>query len=78
MIGEITKSDAAVTEPRWKCVIMYRADSGPIDVTHDVDELYEIHDLVERGPHWDAIEKIEITLAARNYENLTIEQAEEL
>jgi hypothetical protein len=47
--------------PRWKAVVHYRADAGPVDITHDLDEIEDLHDLVEAGPHWDTILRIEIT-----------------
>jgi hypothetical protein len=61
---------------RWHAVVHYRTDDGTIDVEHDVEELGELHDLIERGPHWDTIERIEVLrvnpCAATD---LTVEQA---
>lgn len=62
---------------RWNAVIHYR--TGPeeyLEVEHTIEELHELHDLVERGPDWDTISEIRITripLAGR--EGLTVEQA---
>lgn len=63
--------------PRWRATVLYRSDAGPIDVEHMLHELDELHDLVELGPSWDAIEYIEIRLIPRR-PKLTIEQAEKL
>lgn len=62
---------------RWFVTVTYRTEAGPLEVEHDVDELYELHDLVERGPDWNTVEKIEIRLARVKYPNDTIEKAAE-
>lgn len=62
---------------RWSAVVTYRTDAGPLDVIHDFEELSEVHGLVERGPDWNTIVKIEITLTSRRYD-VTIEQAEQM
>ena len=65
--------------PRWKAVATYRTDSGPVDVEHAFEELYEIHDIMERGPHWGALIDVRITLARFTTEDImTVEQAEHL
>lgn len=64
---------------RWLAIVTYRTDSGPITVEHNIEELEEIHDLVEAGPSWFAISSIKITLQRDlSYEHLTIEEAEAL
>jgi hypothetical protein len=63
---------------RWHATVTYRTDDGPLEVEHDFEELRELHDLVELGPHWDTIIKIVVTLARRSDEehpDLTVEQA---
>jgi hypothetical protein len=60
--------------PRWKATITYSTDGGPNEVVHDFEELYALHNLVERGPDWNAIIKIEIVLADRSYD-VTVEEA---
>ena len=59
-------------------MIYYRTDSGLVDVTHDCQELYEIHDLVEAGPHWDTIDRIVIVRGEVLIDGLTVEKAEAL
>lgn len=45
----------------------------------ELSELSELHDFVERGPHWDTIEKIEVFRVNHvSSANLTVEQAERL
>jgi hypothetical protein len=64
--------------PRWRAVIWYLAEKGEnglLPVEHLIEELEELHDLVERGPVFQCIEKIEIyyLLAGRN--KMTIEKS---
>jgi hypothetical protein len=47
--------------PRWHVTVQYRMAAGPLDVEHDIEELVELHDLIEQGPNWDTILRIEIT-----------------
>lgn len=63
---------------RWHATIFYRSEAGTVDVDHDIEELEELHDLVERGPDWNTIEQIIVTLARTTDEELTIEEAERL
>ena len=60
--------------PRWLAVIVYRSNEGPSFASHDLDEIEDLHDIVERGPHWDTVERIEIVRAGAW--TLTLEQAE--
>lgn len=62
---------------RWHAIAYYRTEqSGTIDVHHDLEELAELHDLIEHGPHWDTIERIEIVrLNHVTAEDLTVEQS---
>lgn len=64
---------------RWKAIVWYRTENGPLAVTHDIEEIEELHDLVERGPHWDTIIDITINLSEPSeYGLLTVERAQEL
>jgi len=60
---------------RWLATIYYRSDAGGVDVDHDIEELEELHDIVERGPDWNTIDKIVVTLARKADERMTIEEA---
>lgn len=60
---------------RWKAVVYYRTFKGLLDIEHPLEELDELQDLVERGPDWNCIDHITITLDRRSYD-LTIEEAE--
>jgi hypothetical protein len=52
----------ATTHFRWLVRITYRTEAGLIDVDHHVEEILEAHNLVEGGPDWNTIEKVEIRL----------------
>lgn len=63
------------TYVRWIARVFYRSESGLVDVQHDMEELEELQDLVERGANWDCIERIEIRLATPCDLYMTIERA---
>lgn len=64
---------------RWHAVAYYRTANGQLDVHHDLEELAELHDRIERGPHWDTVERIEVFRVNHNTAaDLTVEQAAEL
>lgn len=58
---------------RWRATVYYRTARGTVDVSHDLSELADLHNLVERGPHWDTIERVEITRSVSS--RLTVEEA---
>lgn len=46
---------------RWHATIDYRlTHDSAVQVEHDLAEIADLHELVELGPHWDTIEKIEL------------------
>lgn len=47
---------------RWLAIIKYRKGDGILPVPFDIEELSELEEIVERGPDWNTIDKIEITL----------------
>ena len=61
---------------RWTATITYRTDNGPLAIEHSFEEIEDLHDLVERGPDWNTIERIVVRLARRLEPGLTVEQAE--
>lgn len=63
---------------RWTATIEYATEAGPVDVTHDLEEIADLHDLVERGPHWDTIERIVIVRSGKVEAGLTVEKARAL
>jgi hypothetical protein len=63
---------------RWVATIFYRGQLGLIDVTHEIEELEDLQDIVEQGPHWDTIERIDILRIAPTFDKLTLEEADKL
>jgi hypothetical protein len=63
---------------RWNATVYYRSDMGLVDVIHDIEELEDLHQLVESGPDWNTIDKIEIVRIGNQTPNLTIEEAMKL
>jgi hypothetical protein len=63
---------------RWLAVIKYRTDNGSLDVEHLLSELFELHDVVEHGPHWDTVIEIKITRHELSDGPLTVEEAQEI
>lgn len=45
---------------RWRAVASYKADNGIVSFAHEFDELEELHDLIEAGPDWTTLDKIEV------------------
>jgi hypothetical protein len=60
---------------RWTAYCTYRTATGPLQVTHDLPELADLHDLIERGPHWDTLIEIKIVKHKPNQPLLTVEEA---
>lgn len=63
---------------RWRATVYYRTEHGLTDVTHDLSEIEELHDVVERGPHWDTIAEIRVERAGTVEGEITVEEAEKL
>ena len=47
---------------RWWVEITYRTDKGPCIVGYDIEEIEELHDIVELGPDWHSIMDIHVKL----------------
>jgi hypothetical protein len=62
--------------PRWSATVAYSTDTGPVEVEHFVEEIADLDELIERGPDWNSIERIVVTLTRRR--PVTIEEAMQL
>jgi hypothetical protein len=62
---------------RWIVTISYRGDLGVIDNEFHVEELMDVSRLVEWGPDWNSLIKIEIVLnpKRRSNDNDTVEKS---
>lgn len=67
-----------MAQPRWYATITYRYDDGPRNVSFYFPEMTDLDRIVEAGPHWDTIERIEVRRYNPPLPNLTIEQAEKM
>lgn len=57
---------------RWHVIIHYRTDTGSLDVEHDIEELDELQDIIERGPDWNTILCIDVKLARKTDKDMTL------
>ena len=62
---------------RWNATIYYRTDNGLLDNEVQFEEICDLDEYIEAGPHWGAIDRIEIKYAASD-NKLTVEQSEQL
>jgi hypothetical protein len=46
--------------PRWTAMVYYRTDAGLVEVEHQFEELDMLHDIIEMGPSFYTIDRIEI------------------
>ena len=60
-------------EPRWRATVHYRTEAGPVDVDHHIEELADLQELVEQGPDWNTIERIEIVLMRVSTPSMKVE-----
>lgn len=58
---------------RWRAVVTYFSEDGNVDVEHFIEELADIHDVIERGPNWYAIKDIVITLNCAEGARITLQ-----
>jgi hypothetical protein len=71
--------DALSSLARWDVTVIYRTDAGPLDVPMLLREIGDLHERIEKGPHWDTIEKIEIRRVNHtDSPTLTYEQEKEM
>jgi hypothetical protein len=70
----------AGSHKRWVATVTYRSEVGPINVDHRFEELYELHDLIEHGPDWNAILHINVMLNPHRaiFPGITIEESARL
>ena len=71
--------DALSTEARWHAVVTYRTNDVPLTVEYFLREIEDLHERIELGPHWDAVELIQVRRINPIFsEKLTLDQAEDL
>ena len=77
-MADILDAPAHTRIVRWIAIVNYRTESGVVDVQHDLEELSDLHDLVEAGPHWDTIINIDVRRSDLSFASLPVEEAAEL
>ncbi len=62
--------------PRWRAIISYRSERSTLNEEYFLEEIEDLHDVVERGPHFDTVLKIEVFRVLHSEDELlTIEEA---
>jgi hypothetical protein len=49
-------------EKRWRAVIEYEHQNGPIVIEHFLEEISDLHNIIERGPEWSTLVRCTVTL----------------
>ena len=49
-------------DKRWKAVVEYKNEQGPTSVVHYLEEVSELHLVIEHGPDWNALIRCTLTL----------------
>ena len=62
------------TKPRWTVTLTYYHGDGPRSTTINVEELYELQDIVECGPSFYSIESI-VVMPSDRCPKVTVEEA---
>ena len=65
------------TKPRWTVTLTYHYGEGPRSITVNVEELFELQNLVESGPSFYSIESIVVKPSDR-CPKVTVEEAAKL
>ncbi len=61
----------------WRATIEYLTNNGPIDVEYFFDEIGDLAEIIERGPHFHSIIKC-LVVPVMTGRRLTVEAAAEL
>lgn len=48
--------------PRWIANITFRTEAGPVTDTQFFEEMEELHNIIEEGPNFYAIESVTLTI----------------
>lgn len=49
-------------DKRWRAVIEYTHQNGPIVIEHFFEEISDLHSIVEHGPDWNTMARCTVTL----------------
>ena len=71
-MGEIERGSKTF---RWWAVVWYFTKRGDLEVEHFFVEIEELHDLIENGPGFMCIKKIEVYYLGAKPAMMTIEES---
>jgi len=54
---------SAAQAPRWKATITYHSQFGKVVTEHFMEEISELHDIIEAGPNFYCMAHCVVTLA---------------
>lgn len=76
-MAEVDWTSNAVSRIRWQAVVLFRSSEQPgLTSVHDLEEISDLHEIIEMGPNYDTIESIVITRVNHiDSPALTIEQS---
>jgi hypothetical protein len=77
LMGDVVNLRAEPTE-RWSATLWYRASHGLVPCEVTFEELDELDAIVEHGPDWRTLDRIEVKLARNDAPGLTVEKSETL
>ncbi|RWI29429.1 MAG: hypothetical protein E5X43_02140 [Mesorhizobium sp.] len=49
-------------DKRWKAVLVYGHQNGPITIEHYLEEISELHNIIEHGPDWNTLIACTVTI----------------
>ncbi|MER8370388.1 hypothetical protein [Mesorhizobium sp. M1378] len=49
-------------DKRWKAVLVYAHQNGPIAIEHFLEEISELHNVIEHGPDWNSLITCTVTI----------------
>jgi hypothetical protein len=50
------------TDKRWRALVEYKSENGPISIEHFFEEIADLHVIIERGPDWNTLVRCVVTL----------------
>jgi hypothetical protein len=65
---------------RWIATSTYRSERGPVVVEHYIEELEDVHNLIEYGPDWNSLVDLKVVLnpLRTSYPGITMEAVAKL
>ena len=77
-VVQLFPEKCAPPEGRWRVELCYRFEGGVKRGVIYIEELEELQGIIEKGPHFDTIVSLTITVADPSIADLTVEGSLEL